>query len=113
MAKAGASRNAAPALGSMLVDLFLEQHVAADVPIFGTISASRLTLTSCLLHIGVNVLFARQILGRGRHMVEYLHQIEIRLAGPLVAVRKDVIILDPAFRLGEILLLAILAGKVV
>src|SRR4051812_18518263 len=115
-ARHGESRDAAqrrPGLGSMLIDLFLKKHCSADVAIFGAVAASGFALPGALLHEGVDILLARKILSRRRHVIEDLDEIEVWLAGTLVAVCEDIIVFDPALRFREVLLLAILSREIV
>src|ERR1044071_3668403 len=116
MGARGAPRTiAAPQAPSMLlpVNLLLKEHVAADRAIFRALAATCFALARRLRHECVHFFLASDVLGRARDMVEDLHQIEVRFPGALIAVREDIIILDPAFGLRELLLLPVLARQIV
>src|SRR5256885_8450770 len=114
MAKGGAPRNRTALLvGSVRPSHFLKQHVRAEMAIGGALAAARDPLPRGLREKGVPFLFTLDVFGRRGHMVEDRDQVEVGLTPALVGVRQDVIALDPAFRLLEFHILAILAGEIV
>ena len=105
MAKGGTPRNRRRPLRPLLpVDLLLEKHVAANLAVLGAQSAACFTLASGLRHESIHFFFAGDILGRRGHTVEDLDQVEVRPSRALVRVAEEALILDPALRLGEVLL---------
>src|SRR4029078_9396419 len=115
MAKGGAPRNrTAPRPRRLLPEnLLLEQHRAAEMPILPSLAASRFALARSLRHERVHFFLAHEVLGRRRHVVEDLDQIEVGLAGTLIVVPEAVVILDPALRFGEFFLLPPLSREIV